>query len=166
MVICVERKNTFEIGLIKYMKINKDYSLLQNIKPIVYLKNLTILIFVYIQPSGSTPNPSAFILPKKERKENRMEQKNKTITFEIVSQLGVLSENSTGWKRELNLISWNGEEPKYDIRDWNPSHERMSRGITLSKAEMNNLLLHMREERLQQRSGSRQPVHRGHDYER
>lgn len=95
-----------------------------------------------------------------------MEQKSKTITFEIISQLGVLSENSTGWKRELNLISWNGDEPRYDIRDWNPSHERMSRGITLSRAEMNNLLLHMRAERMQQRGESLQPMRRGHDYER
>ena len=95
-----------------------------------------------------------------------MEQKDKTITFEIISQLGVLSENSQGWKRELNLISWNGDEPKYDIRSWDPKHERMSRGITLSKAEMNNLLLYMREERMQQRGASRQPACKGQEYER
>ena len=95
-----------------------------------------------------------------------MEQKDKTITFEIISQLGVLSENSKGWKRELNLISWNGDEPRYDIRNWDPKHERMSRGITLSKAEMNNLLLYMREERMRQRGESRQPMRKGYDYER
>jgi len=30
---------------------------------------------------------------------------------------------SKGWTNKLNLISWNGREPKYDIRDWAPKHE-------------------------------------------
>ncbi|MEI3503270.1 MAG: PC4/YdbC family ssDNA-binding protein [Anaerovoracaceae bacterium] len=42
----------------------------------------------------------------------------------------------TGWRKELNLVSWNGGAPKYDIRDWDPDHERMSRGITLHEKEM------------------------------
>ena len=45
------------------------------------------------------------------------------IKFEIVKNIGVLSESSKGWTKELNLISWNGREPKYDIRDWDPEHE-------------------------------------------
>ena len=55
--------------------------------------------------------------------------------YDIVEQLGVLSENSNGWSRELNLISWNGREPKYDIRDWAPGNEKMGKGISLSKEE-------------------------------
>ena len=47
------------------------------------------------------------------------------ITFEIKESLGVLSESSRGWKKELNLVSWNGREPKYDIREWDPEHEKM-----------------------------------------
>lgn len=53
-------------------------------------------------------------------------------TYEIVKHIGVISEGSGGWQRELNLISWNGKEPKYDIRDWGPEHEKMGKGITLS----------------------------------
>lgn len=59
--------------------------------------------------------------------------------FDIVEELGVLSESRSGWTKELNLISWNGADPKYDIRDWSPDHERMSKGITLSVDEFNAL---------------------------
>jgi len=62
------------------------------------------------------------------------------IKYEIVKSLGVLSESANGWKRELNLISWNDRAPKYDIRDWDPNHEKMSKGITLSQEEMEILL--------------------------
>ena len=55
--------------------------------------------------------------------------------YEIVEQIGVLSENSNGWSREVNYISWNGRDPKYDIRDWAPGNEKMGKGISLSKEE-------------------------------
>lgn len=58
------------------------------------------------------------------------------ITFKITAQLGVIADSSTGWQRELNLVSWNGNEPKFDIREWSPDHLRMSRGITLTPTEM------------------------------
>ena len=57
------------------------------------------------------------------------------IKYEIIEQLGVLSETEKGWKKELNLVSWNEREPKYDLRDWSENHEKMGKGITLSKDE-------------------------------
>ena len=57
------------------------------------------------------------------------------IKYDIVKEIGVLSENSKGWRKEINLISWNGGEPKYDIRDWAPEHEKMGKGTTLNKDE-------------------------------
>ena len=30
-------------------------------------------------------------------------------------------------------------EPKYDIRDWAPEHEKMGKGVTLSEDEMAKL---------------------------
>jgi len=56
-------------------------------------------------------------------------------TYEIVEELGVLSETSRGWTKELNLISWNGREAKYDIREWAPEHEKMGKGVTLTGDE-------------------------------
>lgn len=56
--------------------------------------------------------------------------------YEIVEELGILSENAKGWRKELNLISWNGATPKYDIRDWAPEHEKMGKGVTLSEEEL------------------------------
>lgn len=55
------------------------------------------------------------------------------IKFEIKETIGVLSESPKGWKKELNLISWNDKEPKYDIRDWSPDHSKMGKGVTFSK---------------------------------
>lgn len=60
---------------------------------------------------------------------------NNAITFDITKHLGVIRQHNTGWKRELNLVSWNGNFPKFDIRDWDDEHMRMSRGITLSEEE-------------------------------
>lgn len=64
----------------------------------------------------------------------------KNITFEIREYLGVISKHDSGWNKELNIISWNGQSPKYDLRDWDPHHERMSRGVTLHPREMRKLV--------------------------
>ncbi|MFW2487446.1 YdbC family protein [Clostridium chromiireducens] len=61
------------------------------------------------------------------------------IKFEIEKELGKISESSKGWNKELNLISWNGKEAKYDLRDWAPEHEKMGKGITLSSDELKQL---------------------------
>ena len=61
------------------------------------------------------------------------------IKFEIVKEIGVLSESPKGWTKELNLVSWNGAEPKYDLRDWSPDHEKMGKGITLNSEEVQKL---------------------------
>lgn len=57
------------------------------------------------------------------------------IKYEIIEEIGVLSENVRGWRKELNLVSWNGAAAKYDLRDWAPDHEKMGKGITLTKDE-------------------------------
>lgn len=59
--------------------------------------------------------------------------------YDIVEEIGVLSENAKGWRKELNLISWNGATPKYDIREWVPEHEKMGKGVTLTKEELEAL---------------------------
>ncbi|MCG8481868.1 MAG: YdbC family protein [Clostridia bacterium] len=61
------------------------------------------------------------------------------IKYEIQETVGVVSENTKGWMKELNLISWNGRAPKYDLRDWSPEHEKMGKGITLSTEELKSL---------------------------
>lgn len=61
------------------------------------------------------------------------------IKYDITTELGVLSENSSGWTKELNLVSWNDREPKYDLREWSPGHEKMAKGITLTKEEAKEL---------------------------
>lgn len=57
-------------------------------------------------------------------------------TYEIVETIAVLSENPKGWQKELNLVSWNGRAPVYDLRDWAPDHEKMGKGTTLTKEEL------------------------------
>ena len=60
-------------------------------------------------------------------------------SYEIVEHIAVLSTSKTGWTKELNLISWNGRSPKYDIREWSPEHEKMGKGITLNSDEAQEL---------------------------
>ena len=59
--------------------------------------------------------------------------------YDIVEEIGVLSENAKGWRKDINIISWNGAAPKYDIREWAPDHEKMGKGITLTKEELETL---------------------------
>ncbi len=59
--------------------------------------------------------------------------------YEIVEEIGVLSENAKGWRKEINKISWNDAAPKYDIRDWAPNHEKMGKGVTLTEEEAQKL---------------------------
>ena len=68
------------------------------------------------------------------------------IKYEIVKKIGVLSKSSSGWVKEVNLISWNDREPKYDIRDWSADGGKMGKGVTLSVEELSalrELLNHM-----------------------
>ncbi len=57
------------------------------------------------------------------------------IKYEITKELGVLSENAKGWTKEINLVSWNDREAKFDLREWSPDHQKMAKGITLSREE-------------------------------
>jgi hypothetical protein len=61
------------------------------------------------------------------------------IKYEIIKTIGVLSTSAKGWTKELNLISWNEREPKYDLRDWAPEHKKMGKGVTLSDDELRAL---------------------------
>lgn len=58
------------------------------------------------------------------------------IKFDITREFGILSEGSRGWKKEINLVSWNDRKPKIDIRDWDEDRVKMGKGITLNKAEL------------------------------
>jgi hypothetical protein len=61
------------------------------------------------------------------------------IKHEIIKTIGIISTSAKGWTKELNLISWNDREPKYDLRDWAPDHEKMGKGVTLSDEELRAL---------------------------
>ena len=64
----------------------------------------------------------------------------KDIQYEIVKEIAVLSASDSGYTKEINLISWNGKEPKYDIRSFSPNREKCGKGVTLTEAEAGKLL--------------------------
>lgn len=68
-----------------------------------------------------------------------MATNNNNFRYEITEKLGVISTSPTGWSKELNRISWNGTEPKLDIREFDPSHEKMSKGLTFTDEEAKQL---------------------------
>jgi len=55
--------------------------------------------------------------------------------YEIIRSLGILSEGTKGWHKEVNLVSWNGHSTKLDIRDWGPDHEKIGKGVTINNEE-------------------------------
>jgi len=61
------------------------------------------------------------------------------IKYEIKKHIGVIGEGTKGWKKEVNLVSWNDRKPKLDIRDWDENHEKMGKGITLNAGEVEEL---------------------------
>lgn len=61
------------------------------------------------------------------------------IKYDIIKNIGTISEGSKGWKKEVNIISWNGRKPKIDIRDWDENYEKMGKGITFGKKELKAL---------------------------
>jgi hypothetical protein len=61
------------------------------------------------------------------------------LKFEIVKELGVLSEGTRGWQKEINMVSWNDRKAKLDIRDWSPDHLKMGKGVTLNTEEVKML---------------------------
>ena len=63
----------------------------------------------------------------------------KELKYEIINNIGVVSELNGGWKKELNRISWNGGEPKYDLRDWSSDHSKMGKGTTLTEEDLRSL---------------------------
>lgn len=67
------------------------------------------------------------------------------ITFDIIEHIGVIESRPDGWTKEVNIVSWNGGQAKIDIRDWDPSHERMTRGITLAEDSAEVLMLHLKD---------------------
>ncbi|MEY8335610.1 PC4/YdbC family ssDNA-binding protein [Lachnospiraceae bacterium 47-T17] len=70
----------------------------------------------------------------------------KDIQYEIVKEIAVLSTSESGYTKEINLISWNGKEPKYDIRSFSPNREKCGKGITLTADEAAALLKALQEE--------------------
>lgn len=58
------------------------------------------------------------------------------VKYEIKQSIACLSEESRGWTKEINLVSWNDSEPKYDIRAWSSDHKKMGKGVTLTKDEL------------------------------
>ena len=64
---------------------------------------------------------------------------NKELKYEIINNIGIISTSKGGWQKELNRVSWNGAEPKYDLRDWSGDHVKMGKGITLTEEELRSL---------------------------
>lgn len=98
---------------------------------------------------------------RSERRTETMANNNDRITFEIKEKIAVLAEFESGWKKELNLVSWNGNQPKYDIRDWSEDYTHMSRGVTLTADEMKKIRDAMNDRNLEN-----EKVKKDREYER
>ena len=65
-----------------------------------------------------------------------MKEKSYRVDWEVIKEIVVLHRSQGGWAKELNLISWNGDDPKFDVRWWNPDKTRVGKGFTFTKEEL------------------------------
>ena len=71
---------------------------------------------------------------------NTERRKGGKVTCDLMENLVVFGRRKNSeWTKEANIVAWNGGEPKLDIREWDPDHERMSKGITLFEDEAERL---------------------------
>ncbi|MCI7301307.1 PC4/YdbC family ssDNA-binding protein [Ihubacter massiliensis] len=61
------------------------------------------------------------------------------VPYEIKRHIGILSKNKSGWRKELTLTSWNHEQPKLDIRNWNEDYTKHNKQGTFTDEEMRTL---------------------------
>lgn len=65
------------------------------------------------------------------------ERKRNSFSFEIVEHICVISEGrQEGYTKELNYVAFNGKDPKWDIREWNSDHTKMTKGLTFTTEEI------------------------------
>ncbi len=72
-------------------------------------------------------------------RQNNSQRRSDEVRFDLMEHIGVLSRKDNGWTREVNIVSWNSGPAKVDIREWDPDHERMTRGVTLFEDEAEKL---------------------------
>ncbi len=70
---------------------------------------------------------------------NNQQRGGDEVRFEIMERIGVIGSKENGWTKEVNIVAWNGGGGKVDVREWDPGHKRMSRGITLFEEEAEKL---------------------------
>lgn len=56
-------------------------------------------------------------------------------SYDIKQNIAVLSTKGN-WALELNLVSWGNRTPTLDLRRWNEDHTKMSKGLSLTKDEL------------------------------
>lgn len=72
-------------------------------------------------------------------RQNNSQGRNDRVRFDLMERIGVLSSKDNGWTREVNIVAWNDGPGKVDIREWDPDHKRMTRGVTLFEDEAEKL---------------------------
>lgn len=59
------------------------------------------------------------------------------VDYQILKNLVTFPAEGNGvFHKELNLISWRGRMPKYDLRSWTDDRSAMTKGITLTEEQM------------------------------
>ena len=61
--------------------------------------------------------------------------------FELVEVLHQFPEQENAvYRKELCIVDWFGNGPKYDIRGWNEDHTKMTKGISMTEEEFRELI--------------------------
>ena len=62
------------------------------------------------------------------------------VEVNVVEHIATIAEYRSGYDLELNLISYNGYAPRYDLRRWDKMGNRMGKGITFTADEADEIV--------------------------
>ncbi len=65
------------------------------------------------------------------------EKARQDFSFEIVEHICTIAEGrQDGYSKELNYVAFNGKNPKWDVREWNTDHTKMTKGLNFTDEEI------------------------------
>ncbi|MDD2217564.1 MAG: PC4/YdbC family ssDNA-binding protein [Eubacteriales bacterium] len=68
------------------------------------------------------------------------ERRKEDFSFEIIEHICIISDGrQEGYTKELNYVAFNGKAPKWDIREWNSDHTKMTKGLTFTSDEIQRI---------------------------
>ncbi|MBR3295469.1 MAG: hypothetical protein IKI62_04395 [Clostridia bacterium] len=77
---------------------------------------------------------------KNTKEKTKIKKYQSNYNFTIHKKIGVVSEKPNGWTLELNIVSFNGRDAKYDLLEWRNDHTELRTGARFSESDLKPLM--------------------------